>query len=134
MAVRHRIETSVGMIPEPQDILTDSEGKLTESSVAALSAFMKTVTQAINGRLSFGDGRQSAQTGNFDGQFIEWTFVVANQEYEIPHGLGRVPQGIIVTMMNGGGNIFASNRGGWGTDRLFLKSNNAPRTARLIVF
>lgn len=134
MADRIRIETAAGMLPEPQEIQTDQQGRLTESSVAALSAFMKGVAQALNGRLSLGDGVQSAQSGNIDGQNVTWTFAVANQEYEIPHGLGRVPVGVLPVQLDRAGIVYMSNAGGWGINHIFLKSNTAGLVARLILF
>jgi hypothetical protein len=123
----HRLKygTSVGQIPGPLQ-LPIVEGKLTPAAVATLVSQMEAITNAVNGGISFGDGRQSTQLGNIDGQTVEFvTPSVADTEFEVPHGLGRVPIGRIVLAQNGDGFLKDSNRGGWNKHHLFFKCSEA---------
>lgn len=133
MAISKRISNGVGMIPDMPPI-TLVEGKLTNQQATYLSDSLRTIIRALNGRLTFGDGTHSSQSGNIDGQTKEHYFAVKNTDYEIPHGLGRVPIGIIVLDVNVDGAVIRGNqRGDWNAERLFLRCSTDLTTALFVV-
>jgi hypothetical protein len=114
--------------------ITIKEGKLTEHQAAFLSDSLRGLIRAFNGQISFGDGTTSTQSGNIDGQTKEHYFADANTDYEIPHGLERVPMGIIQLDVNVDGAVVrGSLRGSWSTTRLFLRCSQAATTALFVV-
>jgi len=133
MAISNRIRNGVGMIPDMPPI-TLSEGKLTDQQAAYLTDTVRTLIRGFNGGVSFGDGVNSTQSGNIDGQTKEHYFAAANTDYEIPHGLGRVPIGIIVLDVNVDGAVVRGNqRGDWNATRLFLRCSQAACTALFVI-
>src|SRR5688572_10017214 len=108
MASSKRLFNGVGMLPDIGQIVT-ADGKLTPVQVTTIVDGLRNALRAINGKLSFGDGTHSSQSGNIDGQTKEVTFVNANTDYEVPHGLGRVPIGLVVLDVNADGAVL---RGG----------------------
>jgi hypothetical protein len=134
MVHRSLLSSTVGQLPQPLPIETDKDGKLTTQSVGAINAFMQNVNAALNGLVSIGDGRQSSKSGNIDGQtVIVVTPATPNAEFEVPHGLERVPIGRIVLTQSGPGQIYDSNRGGWGVRQVFFKCDAASVTFTLIL-
>lgn len=133
MAISTRKRTGTGSIPDMPPI-TLSEGKLTDQQAAYITDSLRTVIRTINGGISFGDGSNSSLSGNIDGQTKEVFFVDANTDVEIPHGLGRVPIGVIVLDVNVDGAVVRGNqRGDWNANRLFLRCSQAGTTALLVV-
>jgi hypothetical protein len=134
MADRFLIGTSDGQVAEPIPVETDKEGKLTAQSVDAINGTLAAVIAAINGGICFGDGTQSAQAGNIRGQSITVTSPpVADTEFEVPHGLKRVPIGRLILDQDKQGQLYASNRGGWGVTRVFFKCNQAAVTFFIVL-
>jgi hypothetical protein len=114
--------------------ITLTEGKLTEQQASFLSDAIRGVIRSLNGQLSLGDGTTSTQSGNIDGQTKEHYFSAADTDYEIPHGLERVPIGIIVLDVNVDGAVVRGNlHGDWNSTRLFLRCSQAATTALFIV-
>lgn len=114
--------------------LAIQDGRLTETQAAYITDAIRGIIRAINGKITFGSGVHSSQSGNIDGHTKEHTFVLANTDYEIPHGLGRVPIGIITLDVNQDGAVVRGNdRGSWGLDRLILRCSVADTTALFIV-
>jgi len=133
VAVSKRIRTGVGMVPDMPPI-TLSDGKLTDQQSAYITDAIRTIIRGYNGGISFGDGSNSSLSGNIDGHTKEMFFPDANTDVEIPHGLARVPIGIIVLDVNVDGAVVrGSQRGDWNTSRLFLRCSQAGTTALLIV-
>ena len=133
MATSVRIRNGVGMLSDMVPITTE-DGKLTEQQSAFLSDAVRGIIRAFNGQVSFGDGTNSTQSGNIDGQTKEHYFSLANTNYEIPHGLERIPIGIIVLDVNVDGAVIRGDiRGDWSTTRLFLRSSQAATTALFVV-
>lgn len=133
MAISTRIRTGVGMVPDVPPLAL-VEGKLTEQQAAFLSQSLRGLIRAFNGQISFGDGSNSSQSGNIDGQTKEVFFPDANTDVEIPHGLGRVPIGVLPLDVNVDGAVVrGSQRGDWNATRLFLRCSQAGTTALLIV-
>lgn len=131
MAISKRIATGVGFVADMPPI-TLSEGKLTDQQAAYLTDAIRSLIRQFNGRISFGDGSASSQLGNIDGHTKEVYFPAANTDVEVPHGLGRVPIGIITLDVNVDGAVVrGSQRGDWNATRLFLRCSQAGTTALL---
>lgn len=122
------------MLPDLPPIKPAADGKLTDVQVAYITDSLRGVIRAHNGRISFGDGTNSSQSGNIDGHTKEVLFVTANQDYEVPHGLGRTPIGILVLLVNVDGAVVrGSSNGSWNAERLFVRCNQPNTTARFVV-
>lgn len=133
MAISTRIRTGVGAIADMPPV-TLSEGKLTERQAAYITDAIRSLIRAFNGRISFGDGSNSSLSGNIDGHTREFYFAAANTDYEVPHGLGRPPIGIIVLDVNVDGAVVRGNlRGDWNANRLFLRCSEAGTTALMVI-
>ena len=133
MAISKRIRTGTGSLPDfPPIVLT--EGRFSETQAVTLSEAVRGLIRAFNGGISFGDGSNSSLSGNIDGQTKEVYFPDANTDVEIPHGLGRVPIGIITLDVNVDGAVVRGNqRGDWNATRLFLRCSQAGTTALMVV-
>jgi hypothetical protein len=70
----------------------EREGSL-QAQVVTLVEQTRLLLDAVNGRLSLGDGRQSSRTGNLDGVNIQYNFTDVSTVEAIPHNLGRKPSG-----------------------------------------
>lgn len=133
MAKSKRIFTGVGMLTDLPAI-TATDGKLTDTQIGALVDAIRNIIKTMNGLISFGNGAHSSQSGNIDGHTKEVTFTNANTDYEVPHGLDRVPIGIIVLDVNQDGAVVrGGSQGSWGPERLFVRCNVAGTTARFVV-
>lgn len=134
MAVSERKFNGVGMIPDLPPITVSPDGRLTDLQVAYLTDAVRNIIRTLNGKLSLGDGSNSSQSGNLDGHTKEVTFVNANTDYEVPHGLGRVPTGIVVLQVNQDGAVVrGASNGSWSDTRLFVRCNVAGTTGLFIV-
>lgn len=133
MAISKRVfngENMLGDIPP----VTLSEGKLTEQQAGYLSDALRGVIRWANGQVGLGTGEKNTQSGNIDGQWKEFYFAAANTTYEVPHGLERIPVGIIVIDVNVDGAVVrGDDRGDWSTTRLFLRCSQAGTTALFVV-
>lgn len=133
MAKSTRISTGAGMIADLPAV-SSQDGKLTDTQVSYLTDAIKRVISAINGKITLGDSTNSSQSGNIDGQWKEVTFASANTDYEVPHGLGRVPVGIIVLDVNVDAAVVrGGSRGSWSPTRMFVRCNQAGTTALFVV-
>ena len=133
MAISTRIRTGTGMVADMPPI-TLSEGKLTDQQAAYITDAIRALIRQFNGRISLGDGSNSSLSGNIDGQTREFYFVLANTDYEVPHGLGRPPIGIIPLDVNVDGAVVRGNqRGDWNASRLFLRCSQAGTTALFVI-
>lgn len=133
MAISKRIRTGIGQLPDMPPI-TLSEGKLTDQQAAYITDSIRGLVRAFNGGISLGDGSNSSLSGNIDGQTREFYFAAANTDYEVPHGLGRAPIGIITLDVNVDGAVVrGSQRGDWNASRLFLRCSEAGATALMLV-
>ncbi len=121
------------MVPDMPPI-TLSEGKLTEQQAAYISDTVRSIIRTLNGKLTFGNGDNSSQSGNIDGQTKEYYFVSKNVDMEIPHGLGRTPIGIITLDVTVDGAVVRGNlRGDWNSERLFLRCSADACTALFVI-
>jgi hypothetical protein len=129
-----RIPTRTGMIPNLQPIVLPDDGRLNVKQLATLTDAISNLIRAVNGRLTFGENVQSAQSGNIDGQIKTLTFTTIDTDYEVRHGLGRKPLGIIVLYVDTDAAVVrASSEGSWTTTRLFVRCNSKVVTARFVV-
>lgn len=71
-------------------------------------------------------------TDNLNGIIQTLTFTVADNEYEISHGLKRVPNGYLVLNIDRAAIIYDSGTA-WTTTSIYLKSNTAGAVAKIIV-
>lgn len=124
MAFRTLVRTGTGMVPQITAIKTFDDVR---------SALRGIITK-LNGGISFGDGIISSQCGNLDAQWIDFTFITANTEYEIPWSKNRVPIGYVICRKSAACDIYDSNTGKWSPTSFFLKSSVAGVTVRLMVF
>lgn len=133
MAISLRVfngENMLGDIPP----ITLTEGKLTEQQASYLSDAVRGLIRWANGQVGLGDGTANTQSGNLDGQWKEFYFTAANTPYEVPHGLERVPVGILTLDVNVDGAVVrGESRGDWNDTRLYLSCNQAGTTALFIV-
>jgi len=128
-----RIRTGIGMLSDLPPISLQ-EGKLTEVQLAYVTDALRSIIKRLNGLLTVGDASKGSQSGNLDGQFIEFTFVLANTDYVIPHDLERVPIGFILMDVNVDGAVVrGTNRGSWGSRNFQLRCSQASTTALLIL-
>lgn len=133
MAQSKRIFTGRGMLADMPPVVS-TDGKLSDVQVGFITDSIRNIIRALNGKLSLGDGSQSSQSGNLDGQTKEVTFTSANTDYEVPHGLGRVPIGILPLQVNQDGAVVrGSSFGSWTPERLYVRCNVAGTTGLFLV-
>jgi hypothetical protein len=134
MARSKRVFTGVGMLPDLPAVSVSEGQSLTPIQVTFITDTIRNLLRAFNGLISLGDGSNSSQSGNIDGHTKEVTFVSANTDYEVPHGLGRVPIGLIVLDVNADGAVVrGGSQGSWSVDRIFTRCNVAGTTARFVI-
>jgi hypothetical protein len=134
MARSERKFTGIGMLPDLPPVVVSEGQPLNSIQVTFITDAIRNLLRAFNGLISFGDGSNSSQSGNVDGHTKEVTFVNANTDYEVPHGLGRVPIGIIVLDTNADGAVVrGGSQGSWSTTRIFTRCNVAGTTARFVI-
>lgn len=133
MAKSTRINNGVGMLADMPDVVS-TDGKLNSTQVGYIVSSVRSIIAAINGKLRFGDGSNSSQSGNIDGQTKEVAFVNANTDYEVPHALGRVPVGIIVLDVTVDGAVLrGGSRGSWNDTRIFVRCSQANCTGLFVI-
>jgi hypothetical protein len=133
VAESKRVFNGVGMVADLGNIVAE-DGKLTGAQVGFIVNALRTLQRAVNGKLTFGNGANSSQSGNVDGHTKEVTFTTADTDYEVPHGLGRVPIGVLVLDVNQDGAVVrGGSRGSWSATRLFVRCNVAGTTALFVV-
>ena len=134
MAGRPRTREISGIISKPPVMRAGKEGQITTQLLTLLNLFLQDVARQFNGFISFGGGSHASWSGNIDGQYIEMTFPgVANTEMRVPHGLGRLPIGYFVVRKDRACDIYDGSDNTWGTEYLFLKSDEADAVVRLLI-
>src|SRR5574341_1960202 len=97
------------MIPEPQPVQAEADGKVTLQTLSYLYAVLLGIVKAINGFLSMGDGSHGSWTGNLDAQYKDvLTPAVADTEFTVFHELGRLPVGYHVVRRDKAGTVYDS--------------------------
>jgi hypothetical protein len=133
MAIRPRIYDGVGMIGQLPPIQLTKDGRLTNQAMLSVYSALTAAIRVLNGFVSFGSGQQAAQTGNFDGQWLEHYFKNANEEQEIPHGLKRKAIAYEICAKDKFCDICEVNRGSWDENTIRLKSTVAGATVLIQV-
>jgi hypothetical protein len=133
MATRTRQPYEPALLQLPA-LATTKEGQFTPNAIVQLLGFLRSLTSRFNGLVSLG-GADAQWAGNLDMVRIQVvTPGVADTEFEVWHGLGRVPAGRFVVLQDIAGSVYDSNLGGWGPERLWLKCDAASVTLTLMVF
>jgi hypothetical protein len=115
-----------GLLAPPASIRLGHDGKIGPGAIVAINQTLAAIVNHINKGLSIGTSQAGTQTGNFQNQWLVFTSPSgANTEFELPHGLGRVPIGFTVWFVNKGAVVYASNFGSWNKERILLKCNTA---------
>jgi len=138
MAKRTIIEDGLGSVGEIAATSLQA-GEITQTAlvsvVADMLSVLRTMTRRLNGRLSRGSGITGHRTGNLDGQYIDvLTPSVADTEFGVPHGLGRLAVGYDVSQQDKAGSIYTSSIGSWNDEILFLKASAASMSLKLQVY
>ena len=130
MAVRTRIDDSSSMIGEATPLVL-VEGKITENQALILSNQIKDITDKINGGIDHGIG-VDGHRGNVDEQHVDVICPpVANTEFAVPHGLGRLPNAYTVVRKDRAVDIYDSSSGSWNDTIIYLKATVASAQVRL---
>lgn len=111
-----------GLLAPPASIRLGHDGKIGPGAIVAINQTLAAIVNHINSGLSVGNSTAGTQTGNFRNQWLVFTSPsTANLEFELPHGLDRVPIGFTVWFLNKNAVVYASNFGSWNKDRILLK-------------
>lgn len=133
MADRVRREDGFGGMGDMPDISL-IDGKLTEKMALTISSKIREMISRFNRGLSLGSGNSGYKAGNLDAQYVDLLFPAADTEVLIPHGLGRRPIGYVVVRRDRACSIYDSSAGSWGRDVLYLKSDTASASVRLLIW
>lgn len=134
MAIRTMIDDRDAMVGDFPDIAAE-DGKLTGVLSGALTQAIKAVIRKLNGLISLGTGATGHRAGNLDAQYIDiLTPSVANTEFPVPHGLGRLVIGYDVVRKDRAVDIYDSNFGSWNPELLLLKATVASASVKLRVY
>ncbi len=91
------------------------------------------ITQALKGNLRFGNPNVNFSNGeNMAGQFVVFTTAGANTEVNVPHTLGVIPTGYIVTGINVGGVIYSSGTA-WTITSVYIKCSAATASVNMFL-
>ncbi len=133
MARNIRRVTASSGVAVPPKIRTEG-GKLTDTALAVINSVFAAFALKLNGRISFGDGAQSAWTGNVDGEIREFTTPgVADTEFTVDHGLKRVPIGFLVINCDKAGTLYASRPYGWNKDAIYMKHSATSALMKIVL-
>ena len=113
---------ATGMVGEPTP-LQFLRGTITPESAQRLFATILEIVGKLNGQLSLGTILDAGQLGNLDGQWrIITSPAVADTEFVVAHGLGRVPT-FVYHNADSACIVYRSRFGAWTKDHLYLKCN-----------
>ncbi len=92
-----------------------------------------TIFNCLQGRIRFGGGVDGSDGENIDGQWqvISDTGSI-NTEFSVPHSLGSIPIGYIVTKINKAGIIYDSGTT-WTSTTIYLKCSVANATVSVFL-
>jgi hypothetical protein len=111
-------------VPWPVDMRVGQ--KATDALISAIIGTQKTIVEKVNRQISLGTGRDFERLGNVDAQVrIITAPAVAETEFEIRHGLGRLPCFFFVLYKSGYCDVKASRSESWTTEVIYLKCNTA---------
>lgn len=126
MAIKPLIRGTEGVISPPPPLQLDDDGKVSTQSIVGLNQTIAAVIKALNSGLSMGAGVNGGQAGNMRNQWH--TFVTPStpdEEFEMPHGLDRVPIGFSPYFMDKAAILYVSNYGSWTKTRFLIKCDTA---------
>jgi hypothetical protein len=135
MANQTRLDSGLGHIAKPNRIVLDAEGRATGGAVLSLNETIRRIIDAINGRLSLGDGSHGTNAGNVDAQYLEFTTPsTPDSEFEVYHGLNRIPAGYVACRRDKAAHLYDSNPGSWSPTVAYFKANVATVLFRIIIW
>ena len=135
MADRVRKQTAEFSIPEPHGLPTGVGGEFTEATSGFLNDMLLRLVRFLNGYINLGDGSSGSWAGNLDGQYIDHVFPsTPDTETKIPHGLKRRPNGYVVVRRDLACQIYDALPGSWSSSVIYLKSDTASATVKLLVW
>jgi hypothetical protein len=113
------------------DILFSKETKAEfEALIYDLGRYLRNVREAINGRLTFGDG---TNIDNIAGKWVNVTsHASGGTETVIQHDLGVVPIGMIMMLPPASGTVVRGATA-WSTTHIYLTFSANSQTARLFL-
>lgn len=94
--------------------------------ITALSNWSMVLKSILDGGISIKDNVDASQVSVV-------SHATPGTEFSIAHGLGKIPEGYIVTGQNGAGSVYDGATANSKTT-LYLKSDVASKTFRLLVF
>ena len=122
-AVIDEQEASVGSLPKLEK--EGEGGGLTTGILTALYLAVSRLMDRFNGKISLGTGAHGHRAGNLDAEYINWhTPVTADEEFEVPHHLGRIPIGYEVVSRDKPVVIYDSRKQFWTPTRFYVKSSS----------
>lgn len=122
------IEDNSGKVGELPPIKTDGSGVLLPALLVKLYQSIQDLFQRFNGHISLGIRKNGHRVGNLDAQYIIdfLSPVEADVEFEVPHGLGRVPVGYLVISRDRPVVIYDGKPPkGWTDKSLWLKASGS---------
>jgi len=129
------------VIPDPDAAMGDippialTEGKMSGPTAAYLTQALRNIIAKFNGAISLGNGSSGYRAGNLDAQYIDvFTPSTPDEEFAIPHGLGRKPIGYDVVRRDLASIVYDSSGGSWGEEVFYLKCDTASVTIKLRVY
>jgi len=113
-----------GLLAPPVPIRLGKDGGITPGMIVSLNQTLTAIVSHINGGLSMGTAQAGTRTGNMRNQWLVFVSPgTADLEFELPHGLGRVPFGYTTWFVDKAAIVYASRYGSWNRERIFLKVN-----------
>jgi hypothetical protein len=134
MPTRPRVKEVTAIISEPPVLRLGEKGEMSANLLSSLNLFLQEIAKKVNGYLSLGGGNHAAWAGNVDAQYVELTFGSADSEMMIPHGLNRLPIGVIVVRRDRACSVYDGSDNTWGKKYLYLKCDTESAVVRLLVF
>jgi hypothetical protein len=129
------------VIPDPDSAMGDippialSDGKMSGPTAAYLTSSLRSIIAKFNGGISFGNGSSGYRAGNVNAQYVDvFTPATPDEEFSVPHGLGRKPIGYDVVRRDVAAIVYDSSGGSWGEDILYLKCNVGSVTIKLRIY
>jgi len=92
---------------------------------------VRQLVKLVSGRVSFGNGKHRTLSGNIDGETQSVYFDLANTGYDIKHGLGRTPIGLITLNVDIDGSVIRFTSA---DPEVITLRTNVPGVTALVVF
>lgn len=129
------IEDGDNKVPGMVELSLDPEGNITDAQLRELSDRLRVITAKLNTGISHGRGGHGERAGNHDEQYyIVTTPDPADKQFEVVHGLGRVPIGVEIALKTAACDVYASNNASWTDSVIYLKASAALVQLRLRIY